>query len=66
MVCTGAWTAQLLEKIGQKPDIRPVRGQMILFKTEPGGYYLIPTAEVPVTNLHADEILDNWSEEGGS
>jgi seryl-tRNA synthetase len=29
-----------------------------LFKVEPGGYYLIPTAEVPVTNLHADEILD--------
>jgi len=28
-----------------------------LFKTEPGGYYLIPTAEVPVTNIHADEIL---------
>jgi len=29
-----------------------------LFKTEPGGFYLIPTAEVPVTNLHAGEILD--------
>jgi seryl-tRNA synthetase len=29
-----------------------------LFKVEPGGYYLIPTAEVPVTNIHADEILD--------
>ncbi len=28
-----------------------------LFKTEPGGFYLIPTAEVPVTNVHADEIL---------
>ncbi len=28
-----------------------------LFRTEPGGYYLIPTAEVPVTNIHADEIL---------
>ena len=28
-----------------------------LFKTEPGGYYLVPTAEVPVTNIHADEIL---------
>jgi len=23
-----------------------------------GGYYLIPTSEVPVTNLHMDEILD--------
>jgi len=29
-----------------------------LFRTEPGGLYLIPTAEVPVTNVHADEILD--------
>jgi seryl-tRNA synthetase len=29
-----------------------------LFKAEPGGFYLIPTAEVPVTNLHAGEILD--------
>ena len=28
-----------------------------LFKTEPGGYYLVPTGEVPVTNIHADEIL---------
>ena len=28
-----------------------------LFNVE-GGYYLIPTAEVPLTNLHADEILD--------
>jgi len=35
-----------------------------LFKTrrsdpdDPGALYLIPTAEVPLTNLHADEILD--------
>jgi seryl-tRNA synthetase len=29
-----------------------------LFKVEPGGYYLVPTAEVPVTNLHASEILE--------
>jgi seryl-tRNA synthetase len=29
-----------------------------LFKVEPGGYYLVPTAEVPVTNIHATEILD--------
>ena len=28
-----------------------------LFKVEPFGYYLIPTAEVPVTNYHANEIL---------
>jgi seryl-tRNA synthetase len=29
-----------------------------LFRVEPGGYWLVPTAEVPLTNLHADEILD--------
>jgi seryl-tRNA synthetase len=29
-----------------------------LFKLENRNYYLIPTAEVPITNLHRDEILD--------
>jgi len=29
-----------------------------LFRTDPSGYYLIPTAEVPVTNIHRGEILD--------
>jgi seryl-tRNA synthetase len=29
-----------------------------LFKIERLEYYLIPTAEVPVTNIHRDEILD--------
>ena len=29
-----------------------------LFKLENTNYYLIPTAEVPVTNLHRDETLD--------
>ncbi len=29
-----------------------------LFKIEKEGFYLIPTAEVPVTNLYANEILD--------
>lgn len=29
-----------------------------LFKIEGGDYYLIPTAEVPLTNIYADEILD--------
>jgi seryl-tRNA synthetase len=28
-----------------------------LFKLEADGYYLIPTAEVPVTNFHRDEVL---------
>lgn len=29
-----------------------------LFKIEDGDYYLIPTGEVPLTNMYADEILD--------
>ena len=29
-----------------------------LFRVSDGKYYLIPTAEVPVTNIHRDEILD--------
>jgi seryl-tRNA synthetase len=29
-----------------------------LFLIEKSGYYLIPTAEVPLTNLHREEILD--------
>lgn len=32
-----------------------------LFRLEGTRYYLIPTAEVPVTNLHRDEILDEDS-----
>lgn len=29
-----------------------------LFRVDDGRYYLIPTAEVPVTNIHREEILD--------
>ena len=32
-----------------------------LFKVENGTYYLIPTAEVPVTNIHQDEVLPEES-----
>ncbi len=32
-----------------------------LFKTTEDGFYLIPTAEVPVTNIHRDEILEENS-----
>ncbi len=31
------------------------------FKVQNNGFFLIPTAEVPVTNLHRDEILDGAS-----
>ena len=36
IVCTGAWTAKLLEQLGTRPDIQPMRGQMILFLAKPG------------------------------
>ena len=36
VVCTGAWTARLLDQIGRQPTIEPVRGQMILFLARPG------------------------------
>ena len=51
LVAAGAWSATLLEDTGLSLAIEPVRGQMILFKTEPGrlnriimnnGKYLIP------------------------
>jgi len=32
-----------------------------LFKVENGTYFLIPTAEVPVTNIHQDEIIPGES-----
>jgi glycine oxidase len=36
IVCAGAWTARVLKSYLPTPEIRPVRGQMLLFKTEPG------------------------------
>ena len=36
VVCAGSWSAQLLGDLPAPPAIRPVRGQMILFKTPPG------------------------------
>lgn len=43
--------AESLQGTGQLPKF-----EEDLFKTT-SGYYLIPTAEVPVTNIHRDEIL---------
>ncbi|GAI69691.1 unnamed protein product, partial [marine sediment metagenome] len=37
---------------GQLPKFRED-----LYKCERDDYYLVPTAEVPVTNLHREEIL---------
>lgn len=51
IVASGAWSKDLLGKHALALDIRPIRGQMLLFKSEPGtlrniilknGIYLIP------------------------
>ncbi len=44
--------AQSMQNTGQLPKFAAD-----LFKIEDWSYYLIPTAEVPVTNIHADENL---------
>jgi seryl-tRNA synthetase len=45
--------AQTLEGTGQLPKF-----EADLFKVRERDLYLIPTAEVPLTNLHRDEVLD--------
>jgi glycine oxidase len=36
VVCAGAWSRELLGDLPSPPAIHPVRGQMLLFKAEPG------------------------------
>ena len=54
IVCGGAWAAGLLESVGISLPVRPVKGQMILFKAPAGlvrrvvlmdGRYVIPRAD---------------------
>ncbi|MDR5867895.1 glycine oxidase ThiO [Halomonas koreensis] len=54
IVCGGAWAAALLADVGVALPVRPVKGQMILFKAPPGlvsrvvlmdGRYVIPRAD---------------------
>jgi len=45
--------AAALRGTGQLPKF-----EADLFRVEPGGFHLVPTAEVPLTNLHAGEILE--------
>ena len=45
--------AEAMFNTGQLPKF-----EKDLFQVTPAGYYLIPTAEVSLTNIHADEILD--------
>lgn len=51
VVCAGAWTARVLESLGAepRPDIEPVRGQMLLFEAHPG--------QVRYTTLWRDRYL---------
>jgi len=51
VVASGAWSARLLTSLGMTLPVRPVRGQMIMYRTTPGdiqhinlyqGHYLIP------------------------
>lgn len=51
VVCSGAWTRELLQPLGLAIPVLPVRGQMLLFEPRPGllkhivlrqGKYLIP------------------------
>lgn len=42
-----------LEGTGQLPKF-----EEDLFRLDPKGFFLIPTAEVPLTNMHREEILD--------
>jgi glycine oxidase len=54
VVAAGAWSKKLLGKQGAQLDIKPVRGQMLLYRARPGmlrhillqnGVYLIPRAD---------------------
>lgn len=54
IIASGAWSAALLKELGHVPDIVPVQGQMLLYKTEPGtlqhillsqGHYAIPRCD---------------------
>ena len=51
VLCTGAWSGGVLESLGLKLPVEPVRGQMIIYKCDPeflpaivmaGGRYAIP------------------------
>ena len=35
-ICAGAWSSQLLADLPSPPAIRPIRGQMLLFRAPPG------------------------------
>src|SRR5438552_18692286 len=44
---------EMMQGTGQVPKF-----EADAYRTEPDDLFLVPTAEVPVTNLHRDEIVD--------
>lgn len=51
VICGGAWSGEIARQLGIELPVRPVKGQMLLFRAAPGllrqvvlwdGYYLIP------------------------
>ncbi|MCW9088248.1 MAG: glycine oxidase ThiO [Gammaproteobacteria bacterium] len=51
VICGGAWSGEIARQLGIEVAVRPVKGQMLLFRAAPGllqqvvlwdGYYLIP------------------------
>ncbi len=49
--------AEMLQGTGQLSKFAQL-GKMDMFKVEDHDLWLVPTAEVPLTNLHRDEVLD--------
>ncbi len=45
VVCAGAWSGDLVAPLGARPDVRPVKGQMILFRGPPGTVRTVHLAE---------------------
>lgn len=54
VICAGAWSAEVLGELGVSVPIKPIRGQILLFRDAPGrlpcivyrqGNYLVPRAD---------------------
>ncbi len=56
-----AWTPYMVNSASMRGTGQLPKFEADLFKLRDTDYYLIPTAEVPLTNLHAGEILPETS-----
>jgi len=72
VLATGAWSGIALPNLTGVPNIRPIRGQMLLFKQEPGmldtilyrkGLYLIPRRDghVLLPSLEGLQPIRHWA-----